>query len=258
VSVQTRGPRTESRGGRLRGAGERLVGLGVRVVRALDALALPQRCPSCGIPAPAERLLCDACWAAIPPLAVPLCARCLARGQGGSAGLPPIGCLAHPGHAVWPAWVYEERAAALVHALKYGARPGLARALAEPLARTVPAGAGFDLVTAVPLHRARRRERGYNQAEALAAALADRVGVPLLADALERARATRPQARLGPAARRANLAGAFRARHPRRIEGRRLLIVDDVLTTGATLEACADAALAAGAHPTGVTLAWAS
>ena len=226
----------------------------------LEAFALPQRCPSCGAPARAEQLLCAGCLALAQPLAVPLCARCLVRGR------EPVGCLAHPGQAVWAAWVYDERVALLVHALKYRERPRLARELGAALARALPPGpqvtgggatARFDLVVEVPLHEARLRERGYNQAALLAEALADRIRVPRLAGALARVRPTPPQARLGPAERRANLAGAFRVRRPQWLEGRNVLIVDDVLTTGATLEACFEALSQAGAHPTGVTLAWA-
>lgn len=226
----------------------------------LEAFALPQRCPGCGVGARPEQLLCADCLAQAQPLAVPLCARCLARGR------EPVGCLAHPGQAVWAAWVYDERVSLLVHALKYHERPRLARELSAALVRALPPaarGSGaagpmrYDLVVEVPLHPARLRERGYNQAALLAESLAERIGVPRLAGALERVRPTRPQARLGPAERRANLAGAFRVRRPEWLAGRNVLIVDDVLTTGATLDACFEALGRAGAHPTGVTLAWA-
>ena len=250
----------ETRSGeRPRSAARRLECLGSDLL----AFALPQRCPGCGAPARPERLLCDGCLAQAQPLAIPLCARCLARGG------EPAGCLAHPGHAVWAAWVYDERVALLVHALKYHERPRLARELSAALARALPramwtsggagAGAGtrFDLIAEVPLHETRRRERGYNQAGLLAESLADRIGVPRLAGAIERVRSTRPQARLGPAERRANLAGAFRVRRPEWLAGRNVLIVDDVLTTGATFEACFDALIGAGARPTGAALAWA-
>lgn len=241
----------------LRGAADGVRAVLAHLAAGLEAFALPQRCPSCGAPASAAALLCERCLDLLPPLAVPLCARCLARGR------EPAGCLAHPGHAVWAAWVYDERVALLVHALKYQGRPGLAPALAAALERALPAGsraggaARFDLVTEVPLHEARRRERGYNQAAVLAEGLADRLGVPRLPGALERVRHTPPQARLGPAERRANLAGAIRVRQPARLAGRSVLVVDDVLTTGATLEGCLDALIGAGARPTGVTLAWA-
>ena len=217
----------------------------------LAAFALPQRCPGCGVPALPERLLCEACRAAIPRVSFALCAHCLARGR------EPAGCNAHPGRDVWPAWLYDERAASVVHALKYEGRRGLAPGLAAELARVAPPAPRADLVMAVPLHSARRRERGYNQAGLLAEALAESIGVPWLEGAIERARDTRPQARLDPRSRRANVAGAFRVRNPGRLEGRTILLVDDVVTTGATFEACLEALGHAGARASGVALAWA-
>jgi ComF family protein len=217
----------------------------------LEAFALPQRCPGCGAVAEPARSLCDACWVRIPPISFALCASCLVRGR------EPVGCLRHPHAQVWPALVYDERAALLVHALKYGGRPGLAGALAERLARALPAALAPDLVTGVPLHAARRRERGYNQAWLLAERLAAHLGVPALEHVLERVRPTAAQARLDPPGRRGNVAGAFRVAESPRYRGRRVLVVDDVLTTGATLEACLDALAVAGARPVGATLAWA-
>jgi ComF family protein len=219
--------------------------------RDLEAFALPQRCPGCGVPAEPERLLCEACFERMPAISFRVCAHCLVRGR------EPVGCNRHASARVWPAVVYDERAALLVHALKYGGRPGLADVLAERLARALAAAPGADLITAVPLHPARRRERGYDQAWLLAAALASRLGVPALADVLERVRATPAQARLDPERRRRNLAGAFRVTEPQRYRGRCVLVVDDVLTTGATLEACLGTLAAAGARPTGAVLAWA-
>jgi len=219
--------------------------------RDLEAFALPQRCPGCGQSAEPERLLCGACFERVPALSFALCARCLARGG------EPVGCGRHPQAQVWPALVYDERAALLVHALKYGGRPGLADALAERLACALPAALAADLVTAVPLHPARQRERGYNQAWQLAVRLASRLGVPAIEDVLVRVRHTPAQARLDPERRRRNLAGAFRVKEPQRYRERRVLIVDDVLTTGATLEACLGTLAGAGARPVGAVLAWA-
>ena len=218
----------------------------------VTAFVLPQRCPGCEAAADPARLLCDDCFSRIPRLTSALCARCLAAGQ------EPGPCLKHAGYAVFPSWLYNEHAAEVVQALKYSERPALAPALGPVMAAALPrAWARPDLVFEVPLHTARERERGYNQAAALADALAGALAAPRWPGALVRTRATAPQARLGGAARRRNLAGAFAAVHPERLDGRRILLVDDVLTTGATLEACLEVLANAGATAAGVTLAWA-
>ncbi len=219
--------------------------------RAALAFALPQRCPACGAPADAASVLCEPCLARVPRLATPLCVRCLA------AGRDPSSCARHPGHRAFAPWLFDEHAAAIVHALKYGARPGLAAPLGAVMASAL-AGPWRqpDLVLEVPLHEARERERGYNQAALLADALAETLAAPRSPGALARTRATPPQARLGADARRANVAGVFVARRPAALAGRRVLVVDDVTTTGATLEACLDVLAAAGAKAAGVALAW--
>lgn len=221
------------------------------LARDLVAFAMPQRCPGCGAHTGPERLLCPGCHARIPRLSTALCVRCLA------AGREPAGCLAHPGFVARAAWIYDPAAARVVHALKYEERPGLAAALGGEMALALPPGYRPDLVLDVPLHRTRRRERGYNQAALLADAIAGALAAPRLEGALTRVRPTRTQARLGPAERRANLAGAFRVDRPAALAGRSVLIVDDVITTGATLEACLAPLHAAGAMATGIALAWA-
>jgi ComF family protein len=221
------------------------------VARDLEEFLMPIRCPSCGGALPADRALCDPCAAGIPRVGEPLCVRCLA------AGREPPGCGREPGYRAFAAWVYEERAAIAVHALKYHGRPRLAGMLGHAIANALPSAYRPDLVLEVPLHPVRRRERGYDQAALLADAAARCLGSPRVAHGLRRRRPTRPQARLGPAARRANLAGAIGVVEPRALEGRMVLVVDDVITTGSTMEACLRALEECGAHGTGAALAWA-
>jgi ComF family protein len=132
-----------------------------------------------------------------------------------------------------------------IHTYKYRPRPQLASVLAQPLHRAiVAADLSLPALTFVPLHPQRRRERGFNQAERLAAQLSSALGVPLL-DGLTRIRATPAQVGLSQAERRTNLAGAFQwtAAQP---PGHRLGLVDDVCTTGATFTAAAQAVAEAG------------
>jgi ComF family protein len=147
-----------------------------------------------------------------------------------------------------------------VHRLKYGGGSALAAPLARPMAeywRATPLPA--DVFVAVPLHIARERERGYNQAHLLGRELGQLVGLTPLGGTLRRERNTPAQVGLDASARRANVAGAFSYQVPRRgegVRGLRVLLVDDVCTTGATLEACSVALKAAGAASVwGFTLA---
>jgi ComF family protein len=138
----------------------------------------------------------------------------------------------------------------LLHVLKYAGELRAVEPLADALAeRWRQAGAGGDTIVHVPVHRERRRERGYDQAERLARRTSQLLGLPHLA-ALERGRATTAQYRLGRSSRAANVAGAFRLADgipPRAVAGHWLVLVDDVVTTGATLAACAATLLDAGA-----------
>ncbi len=139
------------------------------------------------------------------------------------------------------AFLYRGPAVSVVHALKYRGRFRVGAEagpwLAEALARHGEL-AGVQGLVPVPLHRSRHRERGYNQALLLAEGLSAAAGLPVL-DLLRRRRRTRTQWRLGRAARRENLAGALAVRNPGAAAGLRLLLIDDVATTGASLEECA-------------------
>jgi ComF family protein len=198
------------------------------------------------------RFFCDDCMRRLPALDRALCARCLRDEQA------PDKCLRHPGDRVHAAWVYDERVALLVHALKFGSRPGLAHAHVGAMVAALPEQVRrAQLVTSVPLHAARRRERGYDQAACLGEALADAIGVPFVPDVLRRVRATRAQSELGPAERRRNVRRAFAVTRPAWIAHRKVILVDDVLTTGATLTEALMTLRAAGARTTGAALAWA-
>ncbi|GEA17918.1 ComF family protein [Moorella sp. E306M] len=138
----------------------------------------------------------------------------------------------------------------MIWAFKYQGRRSLANPLGRLLAGVVVRELGSgrpDLVIPVPLTGARLRMRAFNQAELLALALGQELGLPVDGDVMSRIRETAPQVNLSRRSRWQNLAGAFQVTAPRKITGRRLLLVDDVLTTGATASACTHALLAAGA-----------
>jgi ComF family protein len=144
---------------------------------------------------------------------------------------------------------YEALAGELVRALKYGGVTAYAEPMGSMLAETVREHRlAADVIAPVPLSGRRKRTRGYNQAEALAQALGAELGLPVNAKALERRRHTAPQARSRSAEdRQRNVRDAFRVRRDGGVAGLRVLLVDDVTTTGATLGACAGALKEAGA-----------
>jgi len=139
---------------------------------------------------------------------------------------------------------YEGTLRKLIHLFKYRGMRRLAQPLGALLSDALPRARQFDLVTAVPMHWRKRWQRGYNQAELLAATIAQARRIPA-GRILRRASFQRAQAGLSNAQRRENVAGAFRAR--RKVAGLRILLVDDVMTTGATAGACARALKQAGA-----------
>jgi ComF family protein len=150
---------------------------------------------------------------------------------------------------------YDGALRELVHLLKYRGVEPLAGKLGALMAQAVPRQLAFDGVVAMPLHWWRRWRRGFNQAELLGREVARRLGLPVLR-AVRRTRLTRTQTGLTSAGRRRNVAGAFRVCDRGAITGKRILLVDDVLTTGATVNACAAALKSAGAkHVAVLTLA---
>jgi ComF family protein len=216
----------------------------------LGELCWGQRCPACGDRATPDEVLCSACWGDLPRFRGQLCLNCLA------AGGVPTSCLRHAGPVLHAPLVWDERAASVVHALKYRGARRAAAALAAEIAASLPSEPPPGLVVEVPLHPARHRERGYNQAALLASALSRLVGAPWAEGIVRRVRATRTQTALDPAARARNVAGAFRVREPAWVKGRRVLLVDDVATTGATLRECARVLAEAGARVDAATASW--
>ncbi len=152
---------------------------------------------------------------------------------------------------------YAGTAKELVHRFKYRADFAAGRVLAHLLAERVDAAlaGGVDLLVPVPLHRWRLAGRGFNQAALLARDSARQLGLPVAVAALRRASNTRTLAGLHPEERSRELRGAFSVRRPEQVAGRRILLVDDVLTTGVTAEGCCAALKAAGATWAGVAVA---
>lgn len=242
---------------------------------ALRAAVFPDRCLHCRrlLPAAAsdvgapeggfadEDLLrphfCPDCRSAIIPLEPPLCPRCgiMFRGREGVDHLcGRCGEQTPPFHMARAAFVYDRSLVNVIHCFKYRGKTRLAGPLALFLWRTFCeqwAGQAVDLVVPVPLHRRRLRRRGFNQCELLLREWQRHThpsaGPPVAFGVLERARTAVPQAGLGRREREANIRGVFAVRRPEQVDGRHILLVDDVITTGATAGECARTLLAGGA-----------
>jgi ComF family protein len=223
----------------------------------LVSLALPPRCPGCGVPVGEDHRFCAGCWGALRFIGPPWCAGCnLPFAHDRGEGARCVACLAEPPHhaGVRAAVAYGPVARRLALRLKYGGRIGLATTMARAMAARMPAAT--DLLVPVPLHRWRLWRRGYNQAMLIAAALGRAGGVPVAGDALVRTRPTVPLRGMGSRQRRAAVRGAFAIRADAAVRGRAVVLVDDVYTSGATADACTRVLLRAGARSVTI-LCWA-
>lgn len=217
----------------------------VRLLTGLERWLLPSVCLLCGEPVPeaeGDALICGVCrfrWRRIPH---PLCDRC---------GQPVLRNFECRLCAAWPEGLTRVRSAVwldgsarrAVHQLKYQGWTRAAEAMADAMRGLEPLTGQVSLIP-VPLGERRLKQRGYNQSERIATALARETGNTVRADLLKRVRETSTQTALTPEARHANVSGAFRAGG---VRGLKLVLVDDVFTTGATLAAAAAALVRAGA-----------
>ena len=201
--------------------------------------------PQCALCDAGGTLLCAACAESLPPADGPRCGRCWMPAAGAAICRH---CIDAPPafSSIRAAYVMDAGARRLAHELKYDGLTSLAGPMAHLMHAAVEVN-GIDLVTAVPLHRGRERSRGFNQAHELARRFAALAAVPSDGRAVKRTRDTEPLAKtMHREERRAIVARAFAARRER-VEGRRILLIDDVVTTGATLDSCSRALLDVGA-----------
>lgn len=230
------------------------------VLTGIADLIFPPRCITCSAllerhgPLP----FCPFCEGKIRYIRSPLCTRCglpfpAAAGEDHLCG----DCIAaeKPFAVARAVGEYDETLLAAIHRFKYRGKTGIGGILGGMMA-DFAAGIWdmkvFDRIVPVPLHRKKLRERGFNQAVILSREIAKRFGIPLDLTSLRRTVFTPPQVGLGREERSANVRGAFSALHPERIDGRRILLVDDVYTTGSTLTECTRVLLRAHAESVAV------
>ena len=227
--------------------------IAIRAGEAAVSLFFPPHCASCGADTAGGIHLCDECAAGARAIDAPFCHRCSEPFDGAIDGeFECANCGGRELHFDCAVAPYLSRGVVreMIHRFKYDRqhflRVPLGEWLADALADGLLRSHRFEAIVPVPLHAARLRERGFNQAAVLAGLLSARTGVPLW-EGLRRTRYTTTQTRLDRQARMDNLRNAFRVRDPSAVEGRHLLLVDDVFTTGSTVDECARVLRLAGA-----------
>ncbi len=222
-------------------------------LRALASLLYPSLCAVCSAPVEAEDYLCEPCARKAPRIKAPFCSRCSEPFQGAiTEEFACANCAGRTLHFEAAVSAYRSRGVVrkIVHDFKYGQQQHLRHPVAEWLIETLDDprlhGRRFDGLVPVPLHPARERERGFNQAALLADLLSRKSGIPVL-PALERIRYTTTQTAFERSERMENLRNAFRLRKNTSVRELRVLLIDDILTTGSTLSECARVLKAGGA-----------
>jgi ComF family protein len=234
--------------------------LALNALRPVLDFALPPRCPGCAAITQEPHRFCLDCWSALRFLGEPCCARCALPFDYGEGAEVVCGrCLAEPPafDRLRAAVGYGEISRTVALKLKYGGRPGIAETMARFMARHLDA-AGEPMLAPVPLHRWRIWRRGYNQSALIAGALAKAAVLEARLDLLTRVKATPVLRGMSPRQRREAVRGAFRVapKHKAAVKGRRVVLIDDVYTSGATANACARILRRAGAARVEV-LCWA-
>lgn len=221
--------------------------------RGLVSLFYPSFCAVCGAAIGPDECLCASCAGKAPRICPPFCAKCSQPFAGAITGsFTCANCADRALHFEAAVSAYRSRGVVreVIHSFKYSRqvhlRHLLGRWLGETLADPRLAGRRFDLIVPVPLHPARQRERGFNQAELLARELHRSSRLPMR-NVLQRTRYTTTQTQFDRNQRMENLRGAFRLRRGSNVQDLRMLLVDDVLTTGSTLSECASVLREAGA-----------
>ena len=194
-----------------------------------------------------EKFYCNNCIQNLPALAKPFCPICKIY----ITELPAIHFCQTNLEWVYSLWSYHKPVEILVHKIKYEGKTGLARNLGQILAEQIRANNSLnrvDLIVPVPLHHSRHRERGYNQAEIIAQTISPTLNLKMAPDLLIRKKNTKDQTRLTAVERIENVRDAFSVKDEIEIEGMTIMLVDDVITTGATLDECARTLQSAGAR----------
>ena len=215
------------------------------LLKTVVELFYPSNCVACGLAQAPEIFLCNECRNSILPINPPFCHRCSRPFEGAITGdFSCPNCEDYTLAFDCAISIYQAKGVLrdLIHRFKYGGQYYLRRLLAEILLHAMRderiTAVPVDALVPVPLHPTRRRERGFNQAEALAKLLAKQTAIPML-DCIERRSYTQTQTRFDRSERRRNLRNAFALRKNSFVVGKNIVLLDDVLTTGSTLHECA-------------------